>query len=137
MRGQATIEAMLIIAAIIPMATAYGYMSMQTSESTNLIAGVETGVDSSIHYLEQSQDLVIDLEDVTQFGDNVIVNINLRGGQIEKYDNDIAYIENKIMEEALEEGARTIGGTHENNVITPRPGDTYPLIIEINDTRGL
>lgn len=137
MRGQATIEAMLIIAAIIPVATAYGYMSLQSSEPVNLVSGVETGVSSEIHNLELSHGLIIDLEDVTRFGDNIIVNLNLKGGEIKDSDNDVAYIEKKILEEALESGAKSVGGISEDNEIYIRPGTSSGIKVEINDERGI
>jgi|GEM_PF-3249846 len=137
MKGQATIEAMLIIATMISLATAYGWMSVNRSEPTTLISGVKTGVSSEVHNLEQSHGLVLDLEDTIRFGDNLVINLNWRGGNIENIDNDVEYIEKKVLREALESGAKSVGGISEDNEISARPGTSFYVKVKVNDERGI
>lgn len=92
MRGQGTVEAMLILAAVLAVSAGLLYVGQRNSEPISALSAARTGAENAISRLELEHELTINIREIEWVNDNIEIELNYWGGEISR--------------EALEENVR-------------------------------
>lgn len=115
-KGQASIEALLILAAVLIAVASLQVMGRNTNETTNAVAAARKGVNNAITELavEYGDDISIDTWDMN--GDNLIFHLFVQGNP----PPSDALIENTTENSALNQLEQTVGGDYGVTVVIER-----------------
>ncbi len=95
MKGQASLEMLLILAAILSALSGFIYYAQGSNESINAYSAVQTGVENSVTKLELKHKISVNY-DIDQDGDDFTISLKYWGGNLSN-----SSIENLVYNEAV------------------------------------
>lgn len=114
-RGQASTEAMLILAAVILVVSTIQFRGEDMNETTNAIEAAKQGIQEAITKLSIQHGIEINIEDWETEGDNLIFHITVQG----------SLPQNVNLKEVVE----NTGQNHLNRTVGPE----YEIIVRIEE----
>ncbi len=96
MKGQASIEAIFILAAVLLIASGFVIQGQQSGNPVNAASAAKTGAENAINNLEMKHDVEITISEVDLTDDEINIKINFWGGELSE-----ASIEENIRTDSL------------------------------------
>lgn len=115
MRGQASVEMLMIVAAVLAVLATLMVRGVHSNEVSNAIAAARVGASEAIEALELEYGVDINITECDRDGDNVIICLSVQGSP----PPDDITIKNSVGEAALSR-VRQVGGGYDVSVIVER-----------------
>lgn len=116
MRGQASIEALMIIAAVLVVLAVLLLMGQRDNEVNNAIAAARVGANEAIAGLALNHGVDIDIERWDLDGDNIKLYLWVQGGP----PPDDQTIISAVRDNALDQISQAVGGGYDVYVVVER-----------------
>ncbi len=115
MRGQASVEMLMIVAAVLAVLATLLVRGVQSNEVSNAIAAARVGASEAIEALALEYDVSINITDCNLNGDNIVLHLSVQGSP----PPDDSTVKNTVEEGALNR-VRQVGGGYNVAVVVER-----------------
>lgn len=95
-KGQAALEALLILSAVLTVAAGYMYTQNDSSRPIYALSAAQTGAENAANRLNLQYKTNIEIEDISRNNDTININLNFWGG-----DASESLIESSVENDAL------------------------------------
>ncbi len=127
MKGQASIEALLILAAVLAVASGFLYQGIESSNSINTLEASRNGAENAISRIQIENEIALRINGISRQNENITIIIDNWGGTPPKD------TEEQVREDALEFLYQAYYGnfpeTDIDNVSTPH--HNYTINVEL------